>query len=157
MWPKTTQTNYAHFLTRAHLPVAERRIGRDARTQQWRHASRVELVRYLQDKRLINNNALGITAICYAAEYFVFRVVSEYRNVLAILFKPFLTAITNAARAHETTDSGEIACFEFCDCTSYFRDTAHDFMTGHARVNGWHYFMPLIAHLMKIRVADTAI
>src|SRR5262250_668309 len=53
---QAAQSHHAHLLPLSHPPVAQRRIGRDASTEQRRGAREVDFVRYFQNKRLVDDD-----------------------------------------------------------------------------------------------------
>src|SRR5436305_827110 len=81
-------------------------------------------------------------------------VVRERRTLFAILLKPALAGRTVLARVDHAADADLIARLETGDLRSDAGYAADDFMARHHRVNT---VAPVIASLMQIGVADTAV
>ena len=143
----------AHFLPLRDTVISHRRVGRDAGTEERRSASRIKPLGDSQNKGFVHHDAFGISAEGGAPAVFVGRVVSENGAVLAELFEVFFAIHAGAARIDEAADPGEVAFFEVFHLRSDLDDTAHDLMPRDAGIGG---ALPLVAHCMHIRVANTA-
>jgi hypothetical protein len=75
------------FLSLSHVPVAQRRVCRDARAEQWSRSGRIKLIGHLQCERFIDHDALRIAAVCDASQSLVFPVVGEHWESVAVLLK----------------------------------------------------------------------
>src|SRR6185437_7914105 len=83
-----------------------------------------------------------------------FPVVSAHKANFAILLQPVAAARTGAAGIHYAPDARKIAGFKTFHLLSYVRHAPDDLMSRHAGING---VLPLVAHRVQIRVADSAI
>jgi len=84
------------------------------------------------------------------------RAVVGQGQVRAELLKASLTLGTCSVGIDHTADSGEIARLEFRNGRSDRRDATDDFVARNTGVDRGHHPAPLIADLVKIRVADAA-
>src|SRR6267154_765791 len=135
---EATEPDDAHFLSLADLPMMQGRVGGNAGAKQRRGAGRVKALRYTQHERFVHHNTLGVAAEGDTAENFVLGVVSERRELLAILLFAGLAAGANAAGADHTTNRGHVAFLEFLDATADLDHAADDFVAGHAGIDGGH-------------------
>src|SRR5262245_47669606 len=110
--PEPTQPDDADFLSLANFPVPQRRIRRDPRAKQRRGACEVRILPKLQHERFVDNDALGVSAICDAARVLVLAVARERRKLFAVLLEPALARIALPARIDHTPDGREIAFLE---------------------------------------------
>src|SRR3954466_4226082 len=83
---ETTKTDYANLLALRHSPMVQRRIRRDAGTQQRSSAREVEVRRHSQNESLVNHDAVGVAAISDASEMLVREVVGQ-REIRAELLE----------------------------------------------------------------------
>jgi hypothetical protein len=86
---------------------------------------------------------------------FVGGVVGE-SAVPAELLEACLALGTGGVGVHQASNPGQIARLDLRDGGADLCDAANDFVAGNAGVDGRHYIAPLIAGLVKIRVADAA-
>ncbi len=141
--PQAAKSDNSDFLALANFPVPQRRISRDAGAQQRGNPGRIEFLGNAQDEGLVNHDAFRIAAVGDAAEN--------------ILFFTSLATGADAAGTHHAAYRREVALFEFLDGAANLDDAAHDFMARDAGIHRWHCFLPLVACLMQIRVANAAI
>jgi hypothetical protein len=80
-------------------------------------------------------------------------VVGAGEAGLAILLEARAAARAGAARIHDAADGGEAAGLEAAHLAPDRGHAAHDLVAGHARIDG---ALPLGAHRVQVRVADTA-
>ena len=109
----------------------------------------------MQDKALIDDDAVGIAAVGDASEVLIGRVVGE-RHVRAELLEAGLALGTGAIGIDHAADRGEVAGLELGHRGADPGDTADDLMAGNARVDRRHDVVPLVTDLVEIGVADTA-
>src|SRR3984957_10869240 len=133
---KPAKSDNSGLLSRADVPVMQRRIRRDSRAQQRSRRGWIQLIGDFQHERLIDHDAIRIASISDAAEMLVFAVISEYRKLYAILFQAAQAVGTGSARIHHTAHRGQIAFTEPGHVFSYAHDAADDLMPWHHRING---------------------
>jgi hypothetical protein len=131
------------------------RIGGDAGTEKRRGSSKIEVRRNAEHKALGDDDAFRVPAVRDAPGVLVGEVVGE-SHVGAELLESGLALWACAVGVHETTDCREVARPEFGHGGPNLGDATDNLMTGDAGVDGGHDFLPLIARLMEIRVADAA-
>ena len=151
---QSAESHHADFLAFADFVVAQRRISGDASAKQRGGGGEIQILRDVQHKGFIHDDAVGVAAVGHAAAVFVRGIVGEGRAVLAELFEVVLAVFAGAAGIHQATDGGDVAFLEFLDVRANFHDASDDFVAGHARVGG---AMPFVAGDMHVRVADAAI
>ena len=144
------------FLPLVDAPVAQRRVGRDAGAEQRRGAGEVEVGRDAQDEVLVHDDAVGVAAVGDRRRLVLVRRVVGERHVRAELLEPGLAVGAGAVGIDQAADAGEVAGLEFGDGRSHLGDPADDLVARHARVNGRHDVVPLVAGLVKVGVADAA-
>jgi hypothetical protein len=154
---ESAQTHDADLLPFPDLPVAQRRVRRDARAQKRRHARGIERPRHAQHEALVDDDAVGVAAGGHTAGDLVGRVVRVRRKIETVLFFAGLAARAFAARSHHATDGGQVALLELLHGAADLHDATHDLVPGHARVHRRHHAFPLVSRLMQIRVADAAV
>src|SRR5579871_6279932 len=147
---QTTQTDDTNFLSFAYFPVAQRRVGRDAGTEQRRCGSEICLFGNFESEVLIHDDAFAVATVCDTAQNFVFGVVGESGHVLAVVFQATLAVITSAAAVHQTAYRCEIAGFEFLDVSTDVGYTSGNFVSWYAGINGGHKFVPFVTNLMQV-------
>src|ERR1035441_2699136 len=108
-----------------------------------------------EHKALSDDNAVGVTTICDAPGVLVREVVSE-RHIWAELLEPRLALWACAVRVHHAAHRGNITGFELGNSRTDLRDPANNFMARHQGIDRGHNFLPLIAGLVQIGVADAA-
>ena len=117
-------------------------------------AARSSLRRDPEGVGLVHHDAFGVAAEGHAAEVLVGAVVSEDREVEAILLQAAPATRAGAAGIDQAADGGEVAHLEFRDRAADLYDAADDFVAGHHRVDG---VVPFVARLVQVGVADAAI
>ena len=109
----------------------------------------------MQDKALIDDDAVRVAAVGDASEVLVGKVVRE-GQVRAELLKARLALGTGAVGIDHAADGREVAGLEVRHGGADLGDAADDLMAGDARVDRRHHVAPLIADLVEIGVADAA-
>ena len=127
---EAAETHDANFLTFLHLPVAQRRVGGDARAEQRSGRCEIELFGYLQRKSLGDHDALGVAAVGDASDLLVFGVVGESRHVVAILLFARAAAGAHATGIDHAAHRCNVALFELLDGAAGFDHAADDFVPG---------------------------
>src|SRR5436190_734660 len=154
---EAAQANDADLLSFADVPMAQRRIRRDSRAQERRRARKVKLVGDAQHEGFAHHNAVGISAVSYSAENFVFGVVGERGEIDAELLLTRAAVDADAAGADHAADTDCVAFFEPRYRVAGFRDTANDFVPGHNGINGWQRALPFIANLVQVGMTNAAV
>jgi hypothetical protein len=96
---------------------------------------------------------IRISTIGRCARLAIRRVVRSRHAAFAILLEAFAARSAFSAGIDKTADSDLIADFKFRNTRADSRDDARDLVTRNHRK---HRNAPLVAHLVNIRVADTA-
>jgi len=151
--PEPAQAHHADLAPRAHLPVAQRRPGRDAGAEQGSRRGRVQPLGDAQDVILIDHDPLGIATARGLAGLLLDAAIGAGHAVLAILLQPLVTARAMAARVHDASHGGEVPHLEFRDLRADPGHPAHDLVPRHHRIDGP---FPLAAHGVEVRMADAA-
>src|SRR6266498_4004214 len=141
------------FLALANAPVAHRRVRRDSSAKQRRGSGGFEIGWDAQHEMFIDYDAFRVAAVGHASEVLVRRVEGE-DHVRAELFKASFAVRAGAVRIDHAADRSEIAGLVLGHCRADFGDTPDNLMTWDNRVVRGHELAPLVAHRMKIRVAD---
>src|SRR5208282_5328376 len=76
---QAAQAHDAHLLPFLYIPVPQRRIRRDARTEQRSRSRQIQILGDSQRESLGDDNALRVAAVGPATDLLVFRVVGEGR------------------------------------------------------------------------------
>src|SRR5688572_27047622 len=101
----------------------------------------------------MHNNVVGITTIGWRT-ILEFAVVRSHRTVLAMLFKSVDAVHASSAGVDKTTDTCQFIDLKFFSARPDLRYTPYDLVSGnHGKNSG----APVIAYLMKIRMADATI
>src|SRR5207249_487721 len=148
------ETNHADFLALANAPVAHRRVRGDSSAKQRRGSGGIEIGWDPQNEMFIDYDAFGVATISYASEMFVRRIERE-DHVRAELFQASFALRARAVRVDHAAHRSEIARLVLGHRRANFGDTPNNLMTWDNRVVRGHELAPLVAHRMKIRVADT--
>lgn len=155
--PQATEAHDADLLAGADLPVAQRRVGRDARADQRRRARRIEPARQAQHEMFLDDDRRGVAAEGHAAEVLVRSVVGEGRRAIAELLLPALAARAGTAGIDQAAHGDEIADLELGGRAAGARDAADDLVARHAGVDRGHEGLPLVAGLVDVGVTDAAV
>src|SRR5581483_8901508 len=152
--PEPAEPDDADFLPGPNLPVAQRRIGRDAGAQQRRRAVERHTVGNLDDEVFVHDDARRIAAVSRRLFVLLVAVVSEAPAALAVLLVAGPARLAFAARIDETADAYGVAGAIFFHLPADGGDAAHDLVAG----DHWKYRVgPFAARLVNVRVADAAI
>src|SRR5215831_7505693 len=84
---------------------------------------------------------------------FVGEVVGE-REIRAELLETGLALGASAVRIDHAANGCEVAWLELGDRRADLAHTADNLVAGHARIDGWHRLLPLVANLVEIGVTD---
>ncbi len=155
MCPRPPSPTTADLLALPDAPVTHRRVGRDAGAQQRRHPGEVEVFRYAQDETLVDDDALGVTAVGDAAEMLVGRVVREDPFGTELLHVR-TAAGAGVIRVDEATHADEFARLVLGDLRADRGDLADDLVTRHHRIHRRHDLGPFIPRRMQVGVTDPA-
>ena len=104
---------------------------------------------------LLDDDAVRVAAVGDAAGVLVREVVGE-DHVVAEVLVTLLALRAGAVRVHHAAHSGQVAGLEPGHRRAHLRHAAHNLMAGNARVNGGHQLVPLVPHLVQVRVTDSA-
>src|SRR5687768_10789465 len=95
--PQPAKSYDANLLPLAHIPVTERRIGGDTRAKQWSGGREVQFLRYSEHESLVNHDAVRVAAVGHPSKNLIFQVISEGRDVFAILLQALAATRANPA------------------------------------------------------------
>ena len=145
----------ADLLTRAHFPVAKRRVSGDSGAQQRRHRRQL-ILRVANGKHevLVDDDPLRIAAQCMPRRVVGRTVVGADQPLLAILLEPFVAGRARAATSHHAADPHGVADLESRDLVADRADMADDLVAGHAGIDGP---APFGTDGVEIGMADAAI
>ena len=118
---------------------------------------KVQFVRNSKHKHLVHHNAIGIAAIRDAAKVFVFPVIGERGEAIAILFFTGPATGARAAGIHHTADGRDVAFFELLHCTARFHHPTDNLVARDARIDGGHGILPLVTRLVQIGMTHPAV
>src|SRR6185312_5830950 len=149
------ETNDADLLALSHSPVVHRGICGDAGTEQRGGPGEIEVRGHLEHEALVDNDAVGVTAVGDAAGMFVGEVVGQ-GHVRAELLEACLALRTRTVGVDQAANSGKVADLELRHGRAGAGNTAHDLMAWDAGINGGHNAAPLVADLMQVGVTDAA-
>ena len=152
---QSAETDHADFLALGDAPVAHGRVGGDSGAEQRRGSGEIEIRRDAQDEALVDDDAVGVSAVGDASQVLVREVVSE-GHIRAELLEAGLALGAGAVGIDHAADRGEVAGLELRDCGADLGDAADDLVAGNARVDRRHHAAPLVADLVEIGVADAA-
>src|ERR1700686_563775 len=111
---QSSETDHANLLVLADVPAAHGRIRRNSCTQERRDSGEVQVRWDAQHKSLIDDNALGITAIGDASEVLVRRIEGQC-HVRAELLKTSSAPGTRSIRVDQAANRCQVAGLEFSD------------------------------------------
>ena len=78
---ETAESHDADLLSVAHLPMAQRRIGGDAGTEQGSRGGQIQMLWHAQREGLIHDDAFGIAAVGDATGVLVGAVIGKDREL----------------------------------------------------------------------------
>ena len=152
---QATDADDAHLLARTGIPVAQRRIGGDAGTEQRRDRSKlIDRVTDLQHEMVIDDDLLRIAAQRMARRVVGLAIIGAGPPLFAIIFQILFAAGACAAAIDQTAHAHDIAHLEAGDLCPDGADVTDDFM---ARNAGVKRAAPFGADLMQVGMADAAI
>ncbi len=157
--PEPAQADHAHPAVGPDVEAAQWRIGGDAGAQQRGGAGRVQVFGHAQQVVLVHHDAGGIAAVGRApaiqldAVAFV-TVVGEACACGAELFLARTAGLALTAGIDEATHADPVAVFPARDPAPERRHLADDLVARHQWENR---VSPLVAYLMQVRVAHTAV
>jgi hypothetical protein len=105
-----------------------------------------------EDERILDDNLFRVAP--EGILVLAITIVSACEAVLAVLFKSLIAGQAVLATINHESDSRDVADFEFGDVIADSGDRADDLVTWNARPER---IAPLVASLMDIRMADTAV
>jgi hypothetical protein len=143
----------ADLLAGAGVPVAQRRIGGDAGTQQRRHGLEMIHVADAQHEFLVDDDVGGIAAVGVLATERG-PVVGAGEAVLAIILFTVLARVAVAATVDHAADADRVAGLEAFHVLADRGDGADDFVARHRRVLR---VVPFVAYGVQVRVTHAAI
>ncbi len=151
---QAAQTDDGHLAAGAHIPVAQRRVGRDARAQQRRGAGQIQPLGHLEHEMLGNDDLLAVAAVGARAVDRVGAVVGVGGAVFAVLFPALSAGVAVAARLDHAAHADRVAGLEARDLGADLQHAAHDFVAGHHRIPR---AAPVVADVVHVGVADPAV
>src|ERR1700690_547909 len=110
---KSTEADDPNLLSFSYIPVAQRGIGGDARTEQRRSRGQVQLVRDAQREGLVDHDAVGIAAVGDATEMLVFGVIGEGCRGVAELLITGAAVRASAVGVDHAAHCRDVSLFEF--------------------------------------------
>ncbi|MFT3765446.1 MAG: hypothetical protein QM820_08030 [Minicystis sp.] len=152
--PEAAEPEHRHAMTLADVPAPERRVRGDARAEQRRDARERALVGDAQDEALVDDDLRGVAAVGRRLAVALHAVVGPDPAVLAILLQALLAGRADAARVDQAADTGVVAGLELGHLGAHPLDAADDLVAWHHGIGG---VRPLVADLMDVRVADSAV
>jgi hypothetical protein len=96
--PQPAQTKNSDLLTFPDVITFQRGIRRNSGTEKRSRGGRIQIGWHAQNKILIDNDILGISAVGNSTSLLFRTIITEYRTFFAMLLKVFLTASTTSAR-----------------------------------------------------------
>jgi hypothetical protein len=147
------QSYNADLLARADFPVAQRRIGSDAGTEQRRHPGKRQVLGDAQHESFIDHDILRVAAVGDAAVYRVFAVVGADEADFAILLVARPAACAGTAGIDQTADAGKLADVKVLYLVAHRAHAPHDLVAGHAGIDS---VFPFVTRGMEIGMADAA-
>src|SRR5436190_12981133 len=151
---QSAETDHPNLFPFADAPVAHGRVCRDPSAKQRRSSCEIQIRWNTQHKVFIDNDAFGIATVGHASEVLVRRVEGE-DHVRAELLQASFAVWACAVRVDHAADRGKVAGLVLGHRRANFGDTPDNLMAWDNRVVRGHELAPLVAHRMKIRVADT--
>src|SRR5262249_49869569 len=136
------------------IPLAERRVGRDASAQKGCRAGRVEAGGDLQRKAIRDDELGGIAAVGGCRSVHLGAVVGEGSPFLTELLEVPVARTAGAAGGDKAPNAHEIAHLELLDALANLLHPADDLVPGH---HGERGAAPLVAGLVDVRVAHAAV
>src|SRR5690606_37119492 len=135
-------------------PVPERRVGGDTGAQERRGGRGIELLADAEHERLVDDDALGVPAVRYAAAHAVLAVVREGRARQAVLLEARQALAARAAGGDHAADPDEIAGGHLLHRRADGRHAPYDLVPGDARIGRP---APLVARGVDVRMAHAAV
>ncbi len=151
--PQTAETDNAHLLTGANLPVPQRRPGRDTCTQQGRGSGQIKPLGDFQGIGFIHNIVIGIAAKGRELRFAVNATVGHGGRSCAVMFVAVVAGRALSAGIHKATDTRIITNGKPAHRTANRRYAADNFVSGHDRIEA---APPVIVDVMNIGMAHTA-
>ncbi|KAG1260497.1 hypothetical protein G6F65_015042 [Rhizopus arrhizus] len=152
--PQAAQADDAHFLSRPHLPMAQRGIGGAAGAQQRGDGLQVQRVRYFDHEVFAHDDTVRIAAEGQLVVAAFVVVVGQRGAFFAVLLQVQAAGLAVQAGIHHAAHAGVVARLELGDVLAHLGDAADDFVAGHHRIDG---VAPIAARLMQIGMADAAV
>ena len=151
--PETTDTDDAHLLSRPRVPVTQRRVGGDARTQQRRHGRKLrrrmgntEHVVLMHDD-LLRISTERVPRCVRRCE------VIRARHVVAVILETGAAVRAFPAAIDDAANPDEVARLEAGHLFADRQHATNDLVAWHA---GIKRARPLRAHLVQIGMTDAA-
>ena len=151
---QAAEAHHADLVALLAVPLAQGRVGGDARAEERRGAGGVEALGHLEDEALVHHDLRGVAAVGGGLAVHLGAVVGEGGALLAELLEVFAARIAVAARVHHAAHAGQVADLELLDVGAHGLHAAHDLVAGHHGEDG---AAPLVADLVDVRVADAAV
>src|SRR6185295_4164836 len=151
---ESAQADHAQFVTRLEPEMPQRRIGGDARAQQRCRALERNAFRDRENVILIDGDAGRIAAIGRRLLVLLVAVIGQREARLAKLLLARAAGLAAAAGIDEAADADDMAGLPLLHMIADLGYPADDLVTGD---HGKDRVVPLVLHLMKVRVANAAI
>jgi len=131
---KTAKFDDAYLLAGTDLPMAERRVCRDAGAKQRRHGLQVHCLGNFNDSPLLYHYLFRVSAERQIIAFAFLTVVGDGRTILAILLQALVARRAMAARVHQTAYPGEVSGFQLSDFRANGNDAPNDLVSWHHRI-----------------------
>ena len=148
--PQAAEPDDADRLPRTCVPVAKRRVRRDARAQQRRRGRQLEPRRHAKDEVLVGDDALRVATVGHATARLV-RAVVRQDHVRAGPLELSAAGFAVTARPDQAAYRGRVSRLESRDLGSDRRDTTHDLVP---RDDGKHGELPVVARHVEVGVTN---
>src|ERR1035441_6144548 len=150
---QATKTHDANSLARADFPVAQGRIGGDARAEQGSGVGQREVARNPQGECLVDDDALRVAAVSWKLKVLVGPAIRPDPTRTELLVTRAAMR-TRSIRINQAADRSQVARFEFGDTGTYLGHASDDLVAGNAWIHGLHEAAPLVARVMEVRMTD---
>ena len=154
IWPSPPKPTTPKFVACLEPEMLQRRIGGDAGAEQRRRALERNALRDREDVILVDGDAGRIAAIGRRLLVLLVAVIGERHADLAILLLARAAGLAAAAGIDEAADADDMAGLPFLHMIADLDDAADDLVAGD---HGKDRVVPLVLHLVNVRVADAAI
>jgi hypothetical protein len=165
--PQAAQADDPDLVAGLHVPVLQRRIGGDAGAEDRRGGGVGQAVGDLQHEVLADHHDVGIAAQGVVAAVHVLagrRLLGrKHRAIIggqetigsfAVVLLALLAGLAAAAAVDHAADADDVAFLKLDRACADPRHPAHDLVAGQTGIDG---VLPLVLHLVNVRMADAAV